>query len=269
MKTGLKKLVAGASIVALVAMNALSVNGAALNGATATYDDGTDTITVTMWGKDFTLDNISVVSVKTSAGVDVAGVDVADVTEANGNFTITDAINLDWLAADIYSVSFSTVNWDFGATVAYVGNANVVNVSAVVLPILSMSLSANTLDFGELAIWANSVDLDVTTASNAKDGITVSVASLWLATGNASSDYHIWALARVDSIGTTGTDSYEISSDGWLALQDVAATQNVLVTTDVATSNSTTNVELTATIDAQTESGNYNDTLTFTVTGNF
>lgn len=108
MKNSLKKLMASATAVAIVTMNmaSMTVNAAALNGATAVYDDGTDTITVTH-ATDFTLDNISVVSVKTSAGVD-KGVTVADVTEADGSFAITNVL-LNGLAADIYSVSFSTV----------------------------------------------------------------------------------------------------------------------------------------------------------------
>lgn len=47
------------------------------------------------------------------------------------------------------------------------------------------------------------------------------------------------------------------------------SSQAVLTASSVAESNAITNVNLDATIDAQTESGNYNDVLTFTATGTF
>lgn len=150
-----------------------------------------------------------------------------------------------------------------------------VNVSATVLPTLSMVLSSSTIDFWDLVPWTpNTKNISVTTASNAIDWITVSVASTWLATWDTATDRHIWALQRVDSTATTWTDSYEIqsSTNNWwtaLTLANVAATQVILTADNVAKSNAVTTVDLTATTDAQTEAWNYNDTLTFTVTWNF
>lgn len=165
-------------------------------------------------------------------------------------------------------VEYDTVTkiWTWSATV---------NVTATVLPTLSMSLSLNSIDFWELVPWTpKTKGLSVTTASNAKDWITVSVASTWLATWSAWTDKHIGALARGSSVATTWNDTYKIESLTnmfWtdLSLTDITWTQNILVANNVADANAVTTVDLTATTDAQTEAWNYTDTLTFTVTWNF
>lgn len=270
----IKKIIAGVSVLALVAMNALTTNWAWLSGATATYDDPTDAINVVVAWKNFTTDGISVWSVKTSAGVSVDSWDTTEVTEANGSFEIISS-SFNALAADNYSVSFTTANWDYWAAVVYIWDANVVNVSATVLPLLSMDLSSNSISFGELVPWvANNKTVNVITESNAKDGITVSVAATWLATWWTASDKYIWNLARASATATSASDSYQIASSttAWgtvITTTNVASTQNVLTTAGVAASNATTTVTLSATATAQTEAWNYNDTLTFTVTGTF
>lgn len=210
MKTSLKKLVAGASLIALVIMN-----------TTYATQIGTGTIT----GGSTTPINSTWDGVGTPTG-----------TSASGSLNVL--------------------------------------VSAQVIPTLSMTISTGALNFGVLAIGANNQSLTVTTATNAKDGLVVAVGSTGLATGNAATDKHIGTLSRVSSVATTGTDSYQIGSStsaGGTALSttDVAGTQTVLNASDVTEANATTTVNLSATIDAQTEAGNYNDTLTFTVTGSF
>lgn len=153
-----------------------------------------------------------------------------------------------------------------------------VQVSATVLPTLTMNLSKNSLEFWNLVVnQTGSVDLDVTTATNAAEGIIVSVASNWLRTWNTANDFVIWNKISGDAeLQTTQSDDfYKISSTtsasgATLALQDVAASNNkVLDAGNVAESNSTTNVVLSTKIGAQTEAGNYTDTLVFTVTGQF
>lgn len=181
-------------------------------------------------------------------------------------------------------VSANTVNLDQDQIDAVLDGTNksptltwdTVTVTATVLPILSMELSTTTLDFGELEVGvAKTVNLDVTTASNAAEGITVSVASTWLATWDTNEDKHIWALQRVASVATTWNDRYQIKSNkavDWRAAEDlanVALTQNVLEASNVAESNTITNVALEVQIDGQTEAWNYTDTLTFTVTWRF
>lgn len=153
-----------------------------------------------------------------------------------------------------------------------------VQVSATVLPTLNMNLSKNSLEFWNLVVnQTGSVNLDVTTATNAADGIVVSVASKWLRTWNTSNDFVIWnkISGEAEAQTTQADDFYKISSTTtWsgtpLALQDVAASNNkVLDANNVAKSNTTTNVVLSTKIGAQTEAGSYTDTLVFTVTGQF
>lgn len=210
MKTSFKKLVAGASLIALVIMN-----------TTYATQIGTGSIT----GGSTTPINSTWDGVSTPTG-----------TSASGSLNVL--------------------------------------VSAQVIPTLSMTISTGALNFGVLAIGANNQSLTVATATNAKDGLVVSVDSTGLATGNGGTDKHIGNLARGWSAATTGTDTYQIGSttSAWgtaLSTTDVTGTQTVLTAGTVAQANATTTVNLSATIDAQTEAGNYNDTLTFTVTGSF
>lgn len=148
-------------------------------------------------------------------------------------------------------------------------------VSATVLPLLSMDLSKDNLNFGDLTVGsANVQSLDVTTATNAKNWVVVTVASTWLATWNTATDKYIGALVRGSAEATTGTDTYTIESTtdkGGVVLTstDVASTQTILTADNVAKANAVTTVNLSTTIDAQTEAWNYSDTLTFTVTWNF
>ncbi|MFA6090561.1 MAG: hypothetical protein WC774_02190 [Candidatus Gracilibacteria bacterium] len=163
-------------------------------------------------------------------------------------------------------------NWDGVSTpsgTSASGSDNVL-VTAQVAPTLTLVISTGAIAFGTLAIGANNQSLTLTTATNAELGINVSVASLGLASPTKS----IGTLIKGGTLATTGTDSYTVSSTSTLAgtvlaSQAVAGTQNVLTTNNVANSNQVTTVNLNATIDAQTEAGNYGDTLTFTVTGNF
>lgn len=170
----------------------------------------------------------------------------------------------------------STWDWVSTASGTTASGSLDVLVSAQVIPTLSMTISTWALNFWVLSVWANNQSLTVTTASNAKDWVTVSVASTWLATWNGATDKYIWTLARGWSQTTTWVDSYKIASVDTsvsggtvLWLQDVAGSQTILNANNVAKANATTTVNLTATIDAQTEAGNYNDTLTFTVVGTF
>lgn len=169
----------------------------------------------------------------------------------------------------------TNVEWDGTIPGTATGSATV-TVSATVVPTLSMNLSKSSLDFGELTPGtALDQSLDITTTTNAKWGITVSVGSSGLATGDTANDTYIGTLGRDAAVQTTpNDDSYTITSSttsGGTALtaQNVAATQNVLTASNVAQSNATTTITLSALSQAKTEAGNYNDTLTFTVTGSF
>lgn len=183
-------------------------------------------------------------------------------------------------SADLTLVSSGTTNLSLTGTGDVSGGLSVTGslnvwVSATVLPLLTMDLSKDTLNFGDLTVGsANVQSLDVTTATNAKNWVVVTVASTWLATWDTATDKYIGALVRGSAEATTGTDSYTIEStttNGGVALTstDVASTQTILTADNVAKANAVTTVNLSTTIDAQTEAWNYSDTLTFTVTWNF
>lgn len=208
MTTSLKKIVAGATAVALVSMNA-AYAATTLSGAVTGGQTGSTPINST-W------DGVSTPSGTTASGSDT------------------------------------------------------VHVSAQVVPTLSLVISTGALNFGALNVGNNTQSLTLTTATNAEGGITLTAGSL----GLASPTKYIGALAHSGTVATTGNDAYRIDSTTSgsgtaLAQQDVAGTQTVLTALDVAKSNQTTTVNLHANIDNQTEAGNYGDTLTFTVTGNF
>ena len=177
----------------------------------------------------------------------------------------------------ITSGSTSAINstWDWiadpdGSSAS--GSLNV-QVSAQVVPTLNMTISTWAINFGVLAPnAAQTGTLTIDTATNAEGGITIAMES----TGLQSATKYIWdRVGTVWNVATTdATDYYTVSSSTNnsgtpLALASIASTQPVLVSDNVAKSNATTTVEISAMAGAQTEAGNYGDTLTFTVTGNF
>ncbi|MDD2516499.1 MAG: hypothetical protein PHF26_04770, partial [Candidatus Gracilibacteria bacterium] len=177
----MKKIIASLSVVTLLAMNVLSstVSAAGIAVDSATYDDGTDTITVTDAGKNYIGDNVTTLVVKTPAGTPIVGVDATDVTEANDSFAITD-VALDALVAGIYSVSFVTTAGDFSAVTVNIGNANQVAVTARVLPTLTLSVANPTVALGALSVAgavSSATDPAATVTTNAVHGLTLTVAS--------------------------------------------------------------------------------------------
>lgn len=210
MNTSFKKIVAGATVVAVVAMNMAVVNAAVVFTGAITGGQNTPADINSTWD----------------------GVATPSGTTASGSDTVL--------------------------------------VSAQVAPTLSMVISTGALNFGTLALGANNQSLTLTTATNAEGGITVAMDS----NGLESATKYIGNLTANGRAATTGTDLYEVSSTSngagtALGLTNVAASQTLLTADNVAKSNQVTTVNLRATIDAQTEAGNYGDTVTFTVTGNF
>jgi hypothetical protein len=163
--------------------------------------------------------------------------------------------------------------WDGVSTPAgtTASGSDTILVTAQVAPTLTLVISTGAIAFGTLAIGANNRSLTLQTATNAEGGINVAMGS----NGLQSPTKYIGAYGATATGATTGTDSYTVDSSSTQAgtvigsATAIGATQNVITTSNVANSNQTTTVNLIATIDAQTEAGNYGDTLTFTVTGNF
>ncbi|MDQ1343899.1 MAG: hypothetical protein QG650_619 [Patescibacteria group bacterium] len=201
----------------------------------------------------------------------IAGVSVAAllVGSAHAATTFTGSVTGGTVDTDV--VWDDTYNGTNNAT-----GSSTVQVSAKVASILTMAVSTGAINFGTLSIGANAQSLTLATASNARNGITVAMGSIGLATGSAGTDKYIGTLGRASAAATTtGTDAYKVLSStdaGGTVIgsaTDIAGSQNVLIADNVAKANATTTVNLNANIDAQTEAGDYNDVLTFTVTGNF
>ncbi len=197
------------------------------------------------------------VTAVTIIAMNMAVVNAATVGTVTGGQSGTSNINSTWDSVGVVSPSTAS-------------GSDTVLVSAQVAPTLSLVISTGAINFGTLVLGANDQSLTLQTATNAEGGITVAMGS----NGLESATRYIGDLSANGKTATTGTGLYQVSSTSngagtALGLANVAASQTLLTAGTVATANQTTTVALKATIDAQTEAGNYGDTLTFTVTGNF
>ena len=162
------------SVFALVfAMIVPAVRAETLEG-TATIDG--DTITVTATGHNFSEDGITTLRIIGSDWNNLDNVSSDDVDENEDD----DSFDIDVSDADIdddkiYSISFATEGWESGYALLY-QDANVVEVSATVLPVLTMTVEGGDINFGNLDIgqW-NEADTQTTVSvnSNASDGFVV------------------------------------------------------------------------------------------------
>lgn len=271
----MKKLLSILSAVALtLSMAAMPASAAGIAVDSVVYDDSTDTVTVTDAGKDYTSDNIATWSVVDSASSAVASGTSTEVNEANGSFVITDAVNLDGLATDVYTVSFVTVAGDFSSATFVVGNDNQVGVTATVEPTLTFNLDANAIALGTLSTAYSTGSVTFDMATNAASGADVAVGVAGLTDGTNG-------IGQTDLAGTEAANTYYMIStnaspvftdteDGLTTVggSSVAASQTVH---DGSAPESLSNqlVTIGAKVDAVTPAGTYSDTLTFTVTGSF
>lgn len=272
-----KKAMAGVTAVTIIAMNManFTVNAAGLTVASTAYDDGTDTITVTVSGKDFSADNLVSWTVRTSGGTQVSAGTSTEVTEANGSFVITDATNFNNLSADTYSVAFSTVAWDIGGAIVNVGNDNQVVVTATVAPTLSFSLSSNTISLGTLNTDGSTYtegNITSTVATNAQGGAVVTFDATGLADRSAAVLKSIGSLqAATTTLTAEANDAYKFAIDAAVTGGSTNIGQTGNAVTSVSGPSAPVNavVHIGAVAGATTEAGNYTDTLTFNVTGTF
>lgn len=276
MKT-LKKIIAGTSAIALIAMNAVSFTAyaAAVNDATAVITPTTWVVVSSVtWGFAWTCAASIVMTNNAWANSNIT-VDLCTVTDGN---TLTVAAST-IAAAQYYTITFTTSNWVFGSTAAWDTTNNVI-VSATVVPTLSMNLSTSTL-----ALWVlntatyQATSVDVATATNAVWWADVTVTSAWLK--DALTNKEIWVTNIAAEAQTAATDYYKLSTNAapvltdvnaWLSAvwgTDILASQVILNWTTSTDSTATTKVTVGSKIWATTEAGNYTDTLTFTVAGSF
>lgn len=308
----LKKIVALSGAIALIAMNAVSFTAntayAANANPTFTYANGVDTIANTA-------DDVVTVTLPASLTAANGNNLVVVITDSNGapvnltgligwktNATLNTAnqaagsVNLNSVVDEAVAVTFaftpgvagnfgvSVVNTDgsMGSAVAYVGNANVVTVTAQVVPTLSMNLANTTVSFGTLIPWTINTAATTPVATiktNATLGYTLQVASansgLKSGTDMINSATELldpaWAAALtegywIQAVGVGGTIAAPYTAAGnnvWA----VAWAANIMTWNKTAWDTAT--VTLKALANSTTAAGNYSDTLTFTVAGSF
>lgn len=183
------------------------------------------------------------------------------------------------------SAKTTQINWNEQYPVTGItGSVTGIKVKAVIEPQISMKLSAKELNLGVLTVAtpsAQSLDLEVGT--NAKDGVNVTVTSTKGGMKNkADENVIINNTTNVDGMA----DSYKFKSEAGTSDSTVTGfsatylTEAEITDTTAKTIYSTNKPEqfntvadatftVTATANAQTPAWEYEDELTFTITGNF
>lgn len=272
MQNYIKTKLAMITVLSVIAVNIMSVNALWLSVSTTSYNDPTDTISVSVSWKDFTSDNVSTWILRSSAWTTIASWNSVEVLEANGSFDIT-SNSMNWLTADTYSISFTTVSGDISSAILPVWNANQVVVNARVAPTLSFNLSSNNINFGTLNNdWSTYTDWSITatTSSNAQWGAVVTFDSTWLA--DSTINKSIWNIIRGGTTATSDvSDAYKFSINSvvtWWS-SNVALSWNSVYSTLIPVANASSVIHLWAVAWPLTEAWNYSDTITFTVTWTF
>lgn len=166
------------------------------------------------------------------------------------------------------------------------GTVSGIMVKAQVLPTLNMTLSASEIDLGTL-IWGtpSTGNINIEVGTNAANWVTITArsGSGWLTNVDNNA-------IQINNLATDGiAESYTFASTanaidstiaGFTTTGDLTSTQinnnsteHVIYSTNKPERFNTAVQDLTftvaATSDAQTQAGSYEDTITFTVTGNF
>ena len=321
-----KKLLAVATLIALVIMNTAFFAANAANEPTPIYTTnggaGDDTLQITVPNAGISTDGDSVtIYVKNGAGVAVDLTwNTVDYTDANTNSSSEDLVNWQIVvtavaAATDVVITITTAGWDFatwiystsynstadnGATLFYVNSGNSVTVTATVVPILTMALNSNAIDFGELNVTGDNTsttDSQVTVSTNATSGLSISVSTTGWDTGTTANV--LWAAGTTNTIDALGAETdpaafVDANEYFWASLTlnapaawaTLSANNNfssadngtadrandvtgTLATTSGPTDSAQLDVTYHAGINAVTEAGNYSSTVIYSVTGSF
>lgn len=295
----MKKIIAMIAVISMIMGITASVNAAVLPANTLSVDVSGDNITVNATGKDFSADNVSALTIYDN-GAAVANIDVADVTaNNNGDFVFSVAADATGSFAvaqnKTYAIEFATVGGDTGIA-SYVTDRTV-NVTANVLPILSMALANTSIDFSDLVVDTAKTAGSATTITvntNADNGYSVQVSNLGLidvtdpansiADAAANTDltdgnsYGYGINATIDNAGDNDFGSL-VSADGTIQgnfngtddtkVTGMSTTDAELVSANGPVSGQVTTVSYYSKISALQTAGNYSDTITYTLTGKF
>lgn len=188
----------------------------------------------------------------------------------------------------VWSWAFdSSIDWDDNFPWFATGSVSGIKIKARVLPTLNMAISVAEIDLGVLVPWvASTGSLNLEVWTNAKSGVSITARSTWGWLVNTAS----WAIV-INSDGTDGVtgESYTYASTPngtddspsawfvatWLVVAadvDDNTTEHVIYTTNKSeATNLVDDVEfvVSATAVINTPAWEYEDTVTFTVVGNF
>lgn len=184
------------------------------------------------------------------------------------------------------TTSFDTaIMWDESFPGTASGSVSGIVVTATVDPSLSMELSTGALDLGNLVAGVQATGtLDIEVGTNAANGLSITArsGSGWLTNTSDSS-------IQINDLTTDGVaESYKFLSAINATADSTIAGFTQTANLDTQINNNTTEhtiytsnkpqqtngldditFTVAATSNAQTAAGNYQDTITFTVTGNF
>lgn len=179
----------------------------------------------------------------------------------------------------------SAINWDDSFPWSASGSVSNIKIKARVLPTLNMAVSLSEIDLGTLVAWTastGSLFLEVWTNAKAWVSITARSSSGWLTNtedsaiviNTGSLDGISWEHFTYTAIKNATDDSASAAfSASWIAETEVYdTTEHTIYTTNKW--ESTTAVDdvefiVSATAVTETPAWDYEDTVTFTVTGNF
>lgn len=187
-----------------------------------------------------------------------------------GNITVwgpdTQSVDLNW--------GWSYPVWDIN------GNVANIKVKAKIEPTLNMSLSASEINLWVLTPWvAASWSLDIEVGSNAKNGVVITVQSTnWDLVNTADNTTKLSATYKYSSTNQNtgaGLDSTitSFAVSNTLAETDVDTAVHTIYETNKPEKNDDTTKDLkfgvSVNATAESQAGEYEDLLTFTITGRF
>jgi len=183
--------------------------------------------------------------------------------------------------------SFDTnIIWDDAFPGSATGTVSGITVKAQILPTINMVISAKEIDLGVLTAGTPSTGtLDIEVGTNAANGVTIRVKSASggltntsdnslqinnLTTDGSQENYTFTSSANVIDSTVTGFDG----DDGDLASTEITnSNELVIYDTNKPEISNVDNADVTftvsATSNAQTPAGDYEDYLDFTIVGNF
>ena len=179
----------------------------------------------------------------------------------------------------------SNVVWDDAFPGFATGSVTGIVVTAQVEPMLNMTLSDSTIDLGTLvASVASNGSIDIEVGTNAVDGVSITARSTNGGLENTTDGLQV--INDVDADGEAYTfesasNAIDSTISGFATTWDLAAvevndntTEHTIYTTNKPElDDEITHYDVTFTVSAestaQTAAGDYEDTITFTVTGNF